>query len=214
MEVKQMEVLNVISEALQNGNADLVAEKTQEALNQGISPSVILNDGLLKGMGIIGVKFKNNEVFVPEVLIAARAMHFGLNVLKPILANTGVKPFAKVVLGTVKGDLHDIGKNLVGMVMMGSGLEVIDLGIDVHEDKFIEAVKEHKPDILALSALLSTTMAEQKTVIDALVREGLRDKVKVMIGGAPVNEEYCKQIGADAYTEDAVTAAQMARQLV
>lgn len=209
-----MEILNEISQALQKGDADLVAKKTQEALDQGLSPSEILNDGLLTGMGIIGGKFKNNEVFVPEVLIAARAMHFGLNVLKPILTNTGVKPFAKVVLGTVKGDLHDIGKNLVGMVMMGSGLEVIDLGIDVHEDKFVEAVKEHQPDIVALSALLTTTMAEQKTVVDALTRAGLRDKVKIMIGGAPVTEEYCKQIGADAFSEDAVQAAQMARQLV
>ncbi|MFZ7104220.1 MAG: corrinoid protein [Peptococcaceae bacterium] len=209
-----MEVLNEISEALQSGNADLVAEKTQEALNQDLSPTDILNDGLLKGMGIIGGKFKNNEVFVPEVLIAARAMHFGLDVLKPILANTGVKPFAKVVLGTVKGDLHDIGKNLVGMVMMGSGLEVIDLGIDVHEDKFIAAVQEYKPDILALSALLSTTMAEQKIVIDSLIKAGLRDKVKVMIGGAPVTEQYCQDIGADAFAADAVAAAEMARQLV
>ncbi|KJS20792.1 MAG: methyltransferase [Clostridiaceae bacterium BRH_c20a] len=209
-----MEVLNEISQALQNGDADLVGEKAQEALNLGVSPSNILSDGLLKGMGIIGAKFKNNEVFVPEVLIAARAMHFGLNVLKPILANTGVKPFAKVVLGTVKGDLHDIGKNLVGMVMMGSGLEVVDVGIDVHEDKFIEAIKEHKPDILALSSLLSTTMVEQKTVIDTLIKEGLRDQVKVMIGGAPVTEQYCKDIGADGYATDAVSAAEMARKLV
>ncbi|KJS84803.1 MAG: methyltransferase [Peptococcaceae bacterium BICA1-8] len=209
-----MKVLNEISQALQNGDADLVTEKAQEAISQGISPSNILNDGLLKGMSIIGVKFKNNEVFVPEVLIAARAMHFGLNILKPILVNTGIKPFAKVVLGTVKGDLHDIGKNLVGMVMMGSGLEVIDVGIDVHEDKFIEAVKEHKPDILALSALLSTTMAEQKVVIDTLIKAGLRDTVKVMIGGAPVTEQYCRDIGADAYATDAISASEMARKLV
>lgn len=208
-----MDVLNEISQALQNGDADLVAEKTQEALNQGLTPTEILNDGLLKGMGIIGGKFKNNEVFVPEVLIAARAMHFGLNVLKPILANTGVKPFGKVVLGTVKGDLHDIGKNLVGMVMMGSGLEVIDLGVDVSAEKFIEAVKEHKPDILALSALLTTTMIEQKNVIDALINEGLRDQVKVMVGGAPVSEDFSRQIGADGYTTDAIAAAEMARQL-
>lgn len=209
-----MEILNELSQALQNGDADLVAQKTQEALDQGISPTEILDKGLLVGMGVIGKKFKDNEVFVPEVLIAARAMHFGLNILKPVLTNTGAKPFGKVVLGTVKGDLHDIGKNLVGMVMMGSGLEVIDLGIDVPEEKFIEAVKEHKPDIVALSALLTTTMVEQKNVIDALIKEGLRDKVKVMVGGAPVTEEYCREIGADAYSADAVQAAQMARRLV
>ncbi|MBZ4644637.1 MAG: methyltransferase [Clostridia bacterium] len=207
-----MGILLEISEALQKGSAKVVGAKTQEALNQGIAPAAILNDGLLAGMGIIGSKFKNNEVYVPEVLIAARAMHAGLNILKPKLVETGVKPIGKVVLGTVKGDLHDIGKNLVGMMMVGAGLEVIDLGIDVPKEKFVEAVKEHQPKIVALSALLTTTMSEQRVVIEALKEAGLRDQVKVMVGGAPVTETFAREIGADAYTPDAASAAEVAKQ--
>lgn len=207
-----MEVLQTISEVLQKGNAKLVGEKTQEALDQGLSPAEILNDGLLAGMAVIGKKFKNNEVYVPEVLIAARAMHAGLNVLQPKLVESGTKPVGTVVLGTVKGDVHDIGKNLVGMMMVGAGLEVIDIGIDVSKEKFIEAIQTHKPKILALSALLTTTMPELKTVIDAVTKAGLRDQVKIMVGGAPVNAEFAKEIGADGYSPDAGSAAEMAKQ--
>ncbi|AOT71207.1 corrinoid protein [Geosporobacter ferrireducens] len=207
-----MEVLQTISEVLQKGNAKLVGEKTQEALDQGLAPAEILNDGLLAGMSVIGKKFKNNEVYVPEVLIAARAMHAGLNVLQPKLVESGTKPVGIVVLGTVKGDVHDIGKNLVGMMMVGAGLEVIDVGIDVSKEKFVEAVQTYKPKILALSALLTTTMPELKTVIDAVAEAGLRDQVKIMVGGAPVNAEFAKEIGADGYTPDAGSAAELAKQ--
>ncbi len=207
-----MEVLQTISEVLQKGNAKLVGEKTQEALDQGLAPAEILNDGLLAGMSVIGKKFKNNEVYVPEVLIAARAMHAGLNVLQPKLVESGTKPVGTVVLGTVKGDVHDIGKNLVGMMMVGAGLEVIDVGIDVSKEKFVEAVQTYKPKILALSALLTTTMPELKTVIEAVAEAGLRDQVKIMVGGAPVNAEFAKEIGADGYTPDAGSAAELAKQ--
>ncbi len=207
-----MGVLYEICVALQRGSANIVGAKTQEALDAGIAPEKILNEGLLTGMAIIGRKFKVNEVYVPDVLIAARAMHAGLNILKPRLAERGVEPIGKVVLGTVKGDLHDIGKNLVGMMMIGAGLEVIDVGIDVSEDKFIQAVKEHHPAVLALSALLTTTMSEQKNVIEALKAAGIREKVKVMVGGAPVTDDFAKQIGADAYTPDAASAAEVAKQ--
>ncbi len=208
-----MSVLIEMSEALQKGKAKIVGEKTQEALDQGLAPEVILNEGLLAGMSVIGGKFKKNEVYVPEVLIAARAMHAGLNILKPKLVEGGIEPIGKVVLGTVKGDLHDIGKNLVGMMLIGAGLEVIDLGVDVSEEKFVEAVKEIQPKLVVLSALLTTTMSQQKLVIDALVNAGVRDSVKVMVGGAPVTEGFAKEIGADAYTEDAASCAEVAKQI-
>lgn len=209
-----MQILNEISEALQKGNFKAVSQKTAAALEEGISPDIILNEGLIAGMTIIGARFKTGEIYVPEVMLSARAMHSGLDVLRPALAKTGAKPLGKVVLGTVKGDLHDIGKNLVGMMMIGTGLEVIDLGKDVSSEKFINAVKEHNPDIVAMSALLTTTMPEQKNVIDALREAGLRDGVKVMIGGAPVTEDYANEIGADAYTPDAGSAAQKAKELI
>lgn len=209
-----MSILNEISEALQKGNVRVVSEKTQEALNSGLEPNAVLTDGLIAGMNVIGVKFKNGEVYVPEVMMAAKAMGSGLTILKPKLEETGVKPIGKVVLGTVKGDLHDIGKNLVSMMMVGAGLEVIDLGKDVSSEKFVAAVKEFSPDIVALSALLTTTMPEQKKVIEALKEAGLRDGVKVMVGGAPVTDSFAKEIGADAYTPDAATAAEKARSFV
>ncbi|MCX7923015.1 MAG: corrinoid protein [Clostridia bacterium] len=209
-----MSILLEISEALQKGNAKAVSEKTKEALNQGLEPYAVLTEGLIAGMGIIGVKFKNDEIYVPEVMMAAKAMYSGLDILKPRLAEEGVKPIGKVVLGTVKGDLHDIGKNLVGMMMIGAGLEVIDLGKNVSAEKFVNAVVEHKPAIVALSALLTTTMPEQKNVIEALKEAGLRESVKVMIGGAPVTETYANEIGADAYTPDAASAAQKAKEFI
>lgn len=209
-----MDILQEISESLQKGQAPKVAELVKKALDEGMEPTKILLDGMIAGMNVIGVKFKNNEVYVPEVLIAARAMHAGMNILKPILTETGVEPVGKVVIGTVKGDLHDIGKNLVKMMMEGTGFEVIDLGVDVPAEKFVEAINKYKPNIVAMSALLTTTMPQMKTVIEALQKSGVRDNVIVMIGGAPVTDNYAKEIGADAYTKDAAAAAEKAKELV
>jgi len=205
-----MSILEEISEKLQKGRAKEVKELVQKAIDDGMDAKTILDDGLLAGMSVIGEKFKNNEVYVPDVLIAARAMNAGAALLKPLLASSGVKATGKVILGTVKGDLHDIGKNLVKMMMEGKGLEVIDLGVDVPAERFVEAVKEHDAHIVACSALLTTTMVEMQTVIDALKNAGLRDKVKIMVGGAPVTESFCKSIGADIYTADAASAADAA----
>ncbi|MDF2613124.1 MAG: 5-methyltetrahydrofolate--homocysteine methyltransferase [Clostridia bacterium] len=209
-----MSITLQISESLQKGRLKDVKELINKALEEGIAADVILNEGLLAGMDIIGGKFKRNEVYVPEVLIAARAMNAGAEILKPKLVDMGVKAVGKVVLCTVKGDLHDIGKNLVKMMLEGKGLEVIDLGIDISAEKVVEAVKEHDPQIVALSALLTTTMGEQKVVIDALKEAGLRDQVKVMIGGAPVTQSYADEIGADAFTPDAATCAEVAKEFV
>lgn len=208
------EILKVISDAMQEGEEDLVAAKTQEALDTGLAPAEILNDALLYGMDILGQKWKREEIYMPEVLIAAQAMHAGMHILKPLLTAAGVKPVGKVVLGTVKGDLHDIGKNLVNMMFVGAGLEVIDVGVDVHEDTFIQAVKEHQPQILAMAALLTTTMSEMRVVIDALTQAGIRDQVKIMVGGAPITETFAKDIGADAYAFDASVAAEIAKKLI
>lgn len=209
-----MEILNDISLSLQKGKQRDVKALVQKALDQGIDAKVILDEGLLSAMDIIGGKFKRNEIYVPEVLIAARAMNAGAQLLKAKLSEDGVESIGKVVICTVKGDLHDIGKNLVKMMMEGKGLEIIDLGVDVHEDKIVEAVKDNNADVVALSSLLTTTMLEQKTVIDALVNAGIRDKVKVMVGGAPVTESWAEEIGADAYTPDAATAAEVAKSYV
>lgn len=206
-----MEILNNISELLQKGKARDVKELVAKALEQHISPKDILNEGLIAGMSIIGRKFKNNEIFVPEVLIAARAMNAGLEILRPALISSGVEPVGKALICTVKGDLHDIGKNLVKMMIEGQGIECIDLGVDVSEEKIIEAIKELKPSILCLSALLTTTMMVQKDIIDAVIRAGLRDKIRIMVGGAPVTEDFAIQIGADAYAPDAASAAVVAR---
>jgi 5-methyltetrahydrofolate--homocysteine methyltransferase len=208
-----MQLLNDISEMLQKGKLNDVKLLTQEAVDQGLEASVIL-EALLGGMGIIGEKFKNNEVFVPEVLVAARAMNGGLQILAPLLAAEGVEPIGKVVIGTVKGDLHDIGKNLVKMMMVGAGFEVIDLGVDVSPEKFVAAIEENDADIVSISALLTTTMINMKSVIDAINEKGLRDSVKIMIGGAPVTEAYAREIGADSYTADAASAASMAKSFM
>ncbi|NLZ51637.1 MAG: cobalamin-binding protein [Thermoanaerobacteraceae bacterium] len=209
-----MEILKQISENLQSGNAAKVGELVKAALEQGISPKDILEGGLINGMDIIGVKFKNNEVYVPEVLIAARAMHAGMDILKPVLSDSGVEPLGKVVLGTVKGDLHDIGKNLVKMMMEGAGFEVIDLGVDVTADKFVDAVKESHSDVLAMSALLTTTMPYMKTVIETLEKAGLREQVKIMVGGAPITDNFAKEIDADGYAADAASAADKCKELL
>ena len=206
--------LDVISEALQRGDAEKVEELVKKSLEENLTPKKILEDGLIKGMGIIGAKFKKNEVYVPEVLIAARAMHAGMNILKPKLIETGVENIGIVAIGTVKGDLHDIGKNLVKMMLEGAGFEVIDLGIDVSADKFVEAVKEHKPNIIAMSALLTTTMVNMPEVIKALEAAGLREKVKIMIGGAPITQNYADQIGADGYSPDAASAVDNAKTFI
>jgi corrinoid protein of di/trimethylamine methyltransferase len=208
-----MSILNEISTNLQQGKAKVVKELVQKAIDDGLDVKTILDEGLLAGMSIIGGKFKNNEVYVPEVLIAARAMNAGSELLKPLLAASGVKAAGKVVLGTVKGDLHDIGKNLVRMMMEGKGLEVFDIGIDVSAEKFVEKANEVGANIIACSALLTTTMPELKVVVDAIKNAGIRNNLTVMIGGAPVTEAYCKQIGADIYTPDAASAAEEAAKV-
>ena len=200
-----------ISTLLQRGKAKDLAALVSEELAAGVAPKDILTEGLIAGMGIVGTKFKNNELVVPEVLIAARAMNAALAVLKPALADSGVEPVGTAVICTVKGDLHDIGKNLVKMMIEGTGIRVIDLGVDCSAEKIVEAVKENNADIVCLSALLTTTMMYQKDIIDALKAAGLRDKVKVMVGGAPVTQAFADEIGADAYTPDAASAAEKAR---
>ena len=205
-----MERLNEIAQKLQQGNAKAVKELVQQAINAGIDAQDILEQGLMAGLDVIGERFKNNEIYVPEVLIAARAMNAGTEVLKPLLVSKGVKAKGKVVLGTVQGDLHDIGKNLVRMMMEGKGLEVIDLGIDVPSDKFVDVAKAENAQIIACSALLTTTMNEMQKVIEAAKVAGIRDQITIMIGGAPVTDSFRAKIGADIYTPDAATAAEAA----
>lgn len=200
-----------MSALLQRGKAKDLAAMVTEELAAGTSPKDILTQGLIVGMGIVGEKFKNNEIFVPEVLIAARAMNAALAVLKPALAESGVEPVGTAVICTVKGDLHDIGKNLVKMMIEGTGIRVVDLGVDCDADKVVQAVKDNNADIVCLSSLLTTTMMYQKDIIEALKAAGLRDKVKVMVGGAPVTQAFADEIGADAYTPDAASAAEKAR---
>lgn len=209
-----MSILDEISENLQKGKAKIVKELVQSAADSGIDAAVILEQGLLAGMDIIGTKFKKNEIYVPEVLIAARAMNTGMEVLKPLLVSSGVKAKGKAVLGTVRGDLHDIGKNLVKMMMEGKGIEVIDLGTDVPAERFIGAAKENNARIIACSALLTTTMTEMKKVIELLAEQGIRENFIVMIGGAPVTDSYRESIGADIYTPDAASAAEEAARVL
>ena len=205
-----MSILTEISELLQKGRAPMVKEKVQAALDEGIDAKSILDEGLLSGMSVIGEKFKNNEVFVPEVLIAARAMNMGVSVLKPYLAEAGVETKGTAVIGTVKGDLHDIGKNLVKMMLEGKGINVIDLGTDVAPETFVDAAIENNAKIICCSALLTTTMGEMKNVVEMAIAKGIRDDVKIMIGGAPVTQEFCDSIGADCYTSDAASASDAA----
>lgn len=209
-----MAIIEEISEFLQKGRAKNVKTLVQQALDEGLNPKVILNEGLLSGMMIIGEKFKNNEVFVPEVLVAARAMNAGLEILEPKLIEVGNEPVGKVVIGSVKGDLHDIGKNLVSMMIKGAGFEIFDIGVDAGPEVFIDKAEEVGADIICMSALLTTTMPNMKDVIEELQNRGLRDKYIVMIGGAPVNQSFCDQIGADYYTADASTAAETAKKAV
>ena len=203
-------MLSQISENLQKGKAKIVKQLVQEAIDAGISAQEILEKGLIAGMNVVGEKFRNNEIFVPEVLVAARALNMGSALLKPLLAADGVKASGRVCIGTVQGDLHDIGKNLVKMMMEGKGLEVIDLGTDVSPETFVKTAVEQNCQIICCSALLTTTMPIMEEVVKAAETAGIREKVKIMIGGAPVSEEFRAQIGADAYTADAASAADQA----
>jgi Predicted cobalamin binding protein len=202
-----MTTLDDISALLQKGRANETRAAVQKAIDEGIGAKDILEKGLMAGMSIIGEKFKVNEIYVPEVLVAARAMNAGIEPLKPLLASSGVKSKGTVVIGTVKGDLHDIGKNLVKMMMEGKGLEVHDLGVDVSSEEFINAARQYKANIVACSALLTTTMTEMKGVVEAMKTAGLRDKLTIMVGGAPITDAFCKSIGADLYSPDAASAA-------
>lgn len=206
-----MSILAEISEALQKGKAKAVKDLVQKAVNDKVSATDILNQGLLAGMDVIGEKFKNNEVYVPEVLIAARAMNSGMEILKPLLESSGTKSLGKAVIGTVKGDLHDIGKNLVGLMLKGKGIDVIDLGVDVSAQQFLDTFKKENANIVGCSAMLTTTMGVMKEVVDLFVKEGIRDKAIIMVGGSPITDGYCKSIGADIYTPDAASAADAAK---
>lgn len=206
-------ILEEISRFLQQGRVPSVKEQVSKAVAEGISAEDILENGLLAGMNVIGEKFKNNKVFIPEVMLAARAMNAGLEILKPLLAESGVETKGTVVIGTVKGDMHDIGKNLVKMMLEGKGLKVIDLGTDVPAAKYLSAAEQNGARIIACSALLTTTMQEMQNVVKLVKESSLAGKVKVMIGGAPVTQEFCDKIGADYYTPDAATASELAISL-
>ena len=205
-----MGILNEISANVQIGKSKIVKELVQQAIDEGVNAEEILNDGLLAGMNVVGEKFKNGQAYVPQVLVAARAMNMGTELLKPLLTESGVKATGKVCIGTVQGDLHDIGKNLVRMMMEGKGLEVIDLGTDVPAEKFVQTAIDENCQVICCSALLTTTMSVMEDVVKAAEAAGIRDNVKIMIGGAPVNEEYRAKIGADCYTVDAASAADAA----
>ncbi len=209
-----MSVLEDISIAVQKGDIEKIEAKINEALELKIPASKILNNALLSGMEEVGAKFKVDAVYVPDVIIAARALNRGMSIIKPYLIDLNVKFRGKVILATVKGDLHDIGKNLVKIMLLGVGLEVIDLGTDVDDKTIVKAVLDNKPNIVALSALLTTTMRYQKVIIDSLKEAGLRDMVKIMVGGAPVNQAFAQSIGADYYTKDAIECAKVAKQIV
>ncbi|MBN1686601.1 MAG: corrinoid protein [Spirochaetales bacterium] len=202
-----MSVLSDISELLQKGKANEVKEMVQKGIDEGLAAKSILEEGLMSGMAIIGDKFKKNEIYVPEVLIAARAMNAGIAVLKPHMTDSDASNKGTVVIGTVKGDLHDIGKNLVKIMMEGKGMNVIDLGVDVAPEKFLQAAKDNSADIVACSALLTTTMTEMENVVKAMTEAGMRDKVSILVGGAPVTQSFCDSIGADGYAPDAASAA-------
>jgi 5-methyltetrahydrofolate--homocysteine methyltransferase len=208
------EILKILAQKLYEGKFRETPGLTQQALDEGLKPGQILQDGLIAGMDEVGRDFKAGELFVPEVLVAAKSMHAAMDVLRPLLAGEEVPTRGKYVIGTVQGDLHDIGKNLVGMMLEGAGFEVIDLGTDISPQAFADAVKTHRPHLLGMSALLTTTMLAMKVVIDALGQAGLRDQVKVMVGGAPVTADFAQEIGADGYASDAAAAVDMARSLV
>ena len=213
-ELPDDELVEQMYDDLYDGLAEEIAEATNILLGRGWQATRVLEDALVGGMAIVGVDFRDGILFVPEVLMAANAMKSGMAILKPILAETGAKPVGKMVIGTVKGDIHDIGKNLVGMMMEGAGFEVIDLGINVEADTYIDAMAEHEANILGMSALLTTTMPYMKVVIDTMKEKGVRDDYIVLVGGAPLNEEFGEAIGADAYCRDAATAVETAKELL
>jgi len=206
--------LNELADFIISGNAAETGKLTQELLNSDITAEEILNGGLILGMEEVGRRFKNNEFYVPEVLIAARAMKAGMKLLKPKLAESGIKPMAKIVVGTIKGDLHDIGKNLVSMMLEGSGIEVIDLGVDVSAEKFVQAAKDEGAQAIGMSALLTTTMTNMRETVEELKKQGMQDSVKVLIGGAPVTQNYADEIGANGYAPDAASAVQLLQDVL
>ena len=209
-----MSILQDISQAMQKGKAKQVKQLIPQALEKGVSANQILEEALLAGMSEVGKRFRDNEIFVPEVLVAARAMNMGTELLKPYLQQAGVEPKGKAIIGTVKGDLHDIGKNLVRMMMEGKGIEMIDLGVDVEPATFIQSAIDNDCKIICCSALLTTTMGVIGDVVECAKQAGIRDKVKIMIGGAPINQQFCDTVGADVYTPDAATAAEAAAALL
>jgi len=208
------QMLRGIKEALIKGDVVRIRELIQSCLHQGVNPQLVLEQGLIGGMDVIGERFKKDEIYLPEVMIAARAMNAGLEVLEPILSRGEVEFKGKIVLGTVRGDLHDVGKNLVSMIFRGAGFRVVDLGIDVSEERFVHTVEENRADILGLSALLTMTLPTMKTTIDTIEEAGLRQKVIIMVGGAPVTQRFADEIGANGYAPDAVTAVERARELM
>jgi len=203
-----------MTEAVINGNEELIVDITEEAVDEGIKPNEIIEKGLINGMNVVGKRFKVGDMFVPEVLMSAKAMKAGMNIVKPLLIESERHSSGKVLLGTVSGDLHDIGKNLVGMLMESGGLEIINLGTDIDSAEFAEKVKKHNPDVLAMSALLTTTMLSMRDTIEVLEEEGLRDDIKVMVGGAPVTQEFADEIGADGWAPDAASAKDLAFDLI
>jgi len=213
-DLNDQELTEQVHDDLYNGLRDEVVEATNIFLERGWSADKVLNDALVEGMRIVGIDFRDGILFVPEVLLAANAMKAGMEILRPLLAETGAEPIGKVVIGTVKGDIHDIGKNLVSMMLEGAGFEVIDLGINNSVEKYLEALEKHKPDILGMSALLTTTMPYMKVVIDKMREENIREKFIVLVGGAPLNEEFGKAVGADAYCRDAAVAVETAKSLI
>ena len=209
-----MAELSALAENLMAGESGEVQKLTQEALDEGVPCSEILDEGLIKGMNVVGERFKNGEFFIPEVLMAAKAMHAGMDILKPLLVSSGVEPIGKVAIGTVKGDLHDIGKNLVAMMLEGAGFEVMDLGISVPPEKFVDAAEKGGANIVAISALLTTSMIGMEATVKALREAGMSDKVKTMIGGAPVTQSFADRIGADGYARNAASAVDKAKELI
>lgn len=203
-----------LQQAVISGKSQVALTLSEQALSEGLSPVEILNQGLIAGLDVVGVKFKKGEYYLPQVLLSAKAMKTALELIEPLISKTGAKPIGTFVIGTVKGDLHDIGKNLVAMMFKGAGFNVIDLGIDVSAEKFITAIQEFKPDIVGMSALLTTTMAQIKNNIQAIDEAGLRDRVKLIVGGAPVSQRFADEVGADAYAVDAVTGVEIARQFL
>ena len=208
------DVLKKITEQLYIGDANAVSELTQKALDEGLRPAEVLSGGLLAGMDRVGMDFRDGKLFVPEVLISARAMHAGMDILRPLLIGDELSLAGKVMIGTVEGDLHDIGKNLVAMMLEGGGFEIIDLGTDVSVEAFIEAVRKEEPDVVGMSALLTTTMPSMKRTINALTEAGLRENLKIVVGGAPVTQDFASEIGADGYAPDAGSAVEMVRSVI